>query len=404
MCASQRDRERRGGGVGVDVEDLALDVEVGRDRGHDGDPAGVEDVHHGRRVHALDVADEAEVDVGAVVGHAGRACGAEQPGVLPGEADGQRAVLVEQADQLAADLAGQDHPDDLHHLGRGDAQAVPELAGQPEPVEHLRDLRTAAVHDDRTQTGIPEERDVLRERALEGVVDHRVAAVLDDDERAAEPLEPGQRLDQGLRLARGDADRSRVDDAADGGGRPGGRAHVLYARVLVDVVVGQVVGPDRHGVVAGVQVDEDVTSRAARSTSYRSSPTPPALQTLTPLIETSSASASKARARSVPTGDEDAAPVGVGAEDGALEEVVAGDAAGDLERVVHGGGAADLDGDVVVGALGVGDQLAGQVGADRGHCVGERGEVRRHAEAPDAMSSTVSLVDWQPSESTRSKV
>ena len=92
-----------------------------------------------------------------------------------------------------------------------------------------RDLGTAAVDDDRTQTGIPEEGDVLGERALEGVVDHRVAAVLDDDQRAAEPLEPRQRLDEGLRLARGDAQGRGVDDAADGagGGGAGGRGHVL---------------------------------------------------------------------------------------------------------------------------------------------------------------------------------
>ena len=173
--------------------------------------------------------DETEVDVAAVVVHAGAPAGAEQPGVLAGQADGQRAVLVEQADELAADLAGQDHPDDLHDLGRRHPQPVPELAGQPEPAEHLGDLRAAAVHDDRTQTGIPEEGDVLGERALEGVVDHGVAAVLDDDERAAEPLEPRQRLDEGLRLARGDAEGGGVDDAADGagGGRSGGRGHVL---------------------------------------------------------------------------------------------------------------------------------------------------------------------------------
>ena len=50
-------------------------------------------------------------------------------------------------------------------------------------------------------------------------------------------------------------------------------------------------------------------------------------------------------------GGEDAAPVGVVAEDRALEEVVAGDGAGDLEGVVDARGADDLDRDVVGGAL-----------------------------------------------------
>ena len=90
---------------------------------------GVEDVQHRGGVDLDDVADEAEVDALAV--HDDRApAGAEQAGVLAGQADGDRAVLVEQADELAADLAGEDHPDDVHGLGRGDAQAAAELAGR----------------------------------------------------------------------------------------------------------------------------------------------------------------------------------------------------------------------------------------------------------------------------------
>ena len=62
--------------------------------------------------------------------------------------------------------------------------------------------------------------------ALSVVVDHGVAAVLDDDERAAELLEPGQRLDEGLRpcpVATRSAAASRWP-------RTGfGVAHVLYA-------------------------------------------------------------------------------------------------------------------------------------------------------------------------------
>ena len=219
----ERHGQRRGSGVGVDVEDLAVDVEVGGDGRHDGDPPGVEDVLHGSGVDRLDVADQAEVDLLAVdVGAA--TAGPEERGVLAGQPHGDRAVLVEQADELAADLAGEHHPDDVHHLGGGDPQAATELALQPEPVEHGGDLRPAAVHDDGAQAGIPEEGDVLGEGGLEGVVDHRVAAVLDDDERAAELLEPRQRLDEGLGLALGDAQRGGADVPADGvgGGRAGG--------------------------------------------------------------------------------------------------------------------------------------------------------------------------------------
>ena len=167
------------------------------------------------RVHGLDVADEPEVDLLAVDDGAATA-GAEQAGVLAGQAHGDRAVLVEQTDELATHLAGEHHPHDVHDLGGGDPQAAPELALEAQPVEHRRDLRAAAVDDDRPQPGIPEEDDVLGEGGLEGVVDHGVAAVLDDDEGAAEPLEPGQRLDQGLGLALGDAQCGGVDGAAHG--------------------------------------------------------------------------------------------------------------------------------------------------------------------------------------------
>ena len=109
-------------------------------------------------------------------------------------------MLVEQPDQLAPHLAGQDHPDDLHNLRRCHPQAAHELAGQPDPLQHGCNLRTAAVDNNRTQPGIPQEDDVLGEGCLELVVDHGVAAVLDHDERTTETLEPRQRLDKDLRL------------------------------------------------------------------------------------------------------------------------------------------------------------------------------------------------------------
>ena len=121
------------------------------------------------------------------------ALGGEQPGVLAGEADGERAVLVDQPDQLALDLADQHHPDHVHRLGRGDPQAAAELRLDAEPVEHRGDLRAAAVHDDRLEAGEAQEDDVLGERPLEGVVGHGVAAVLHHDDLAVVALQPRQR-------------------------------------------------------------------------------------------------------------------------------------------------------------------------------------------------------------------
>jgi hypothetical protein len=163
--------------------------------GDDRDPAGVDEVHEHGGVHLGDVADAAEIDLLAVdpgvLLHGG-----EQAGVLPGGADGERAVLVDEVDQFAADLAEQHHPDVLHGLRGGVAQAADELPLEPDLVEHLGDLGTAAVDDDGVSTDGAQEGHVGGEGRLEILVDHRVAAVLHDDDLAAVVQQPGQRLGQ----------------------------------------------------------------------------------------------------------------------------------------------------------------------------------------------------------------
>jgi hypothetical protein len=106
-------------------------------------------------------------------------------------------VLVDQPDDLPVDLAGEHHPDHVHGLGGGDPQPGPERALDAQAVELGADLRPAAVHHDGQQPGVAQEHDVLREGGAQRVVGHGVAAVLDDDGLAVEPLQPGQRLDQG---------------------------------------------------------------------------------------------------------------------------------------------------------------------------------------------------------------
>lgn len=98
LARSECGGESGGGGVGVDVEDLSRVVEVGCDSGHDGDPARVEQVDDGLGVDRDDVADETEVLLDVVDDDPTAAC-AEQGCVLPRQADGERTVLVEQADE-----------------------------------------------------------------------------------------------------------------------------------------------------------------------------------------------------------------------------------------------------------------------------------------------------------------
>ena len=112
--------------------------------------------------------------------------------VLARQPHGEGAVLVDQADQLALHLPDQHHPYDIHRLGRGDPQAAAELRLDAEPAQHLRDLGSAAVHDDRAEAGEAQEGDVLGEGALEHVVGHRVAAVLHHHDLAVVGLQPRQ--------------------------------------------------------------------------------------------------------------------------------------------------------------------------------------------------------------------
>ena len=100
----------------------------------------------------------------STVGRAARR--GEQPGVLAGHADRERAVLVDQPDQLPADLADQHHPDHVDRLRRGDPQPAAELAVDAEPVQHGRDLRAAAVHHDRPEPDVAQEDQVGREGPL----------------------------------------------------------------------------------------------------------------------------------------------------------------------------------------------------------------------------------------------
>ncbi len=212
----QRDGERRGCRVAVDVVHLA--VAVGRDGGDDGNPAGGDQVVQGAGVDRLHVADQPEVDL-LVAHRESLALRGEQPAVLAGHPDGERPVLVDQVHQLPADLADEHHPHHIHRLRGGNPKAAAELRGDVQLVEHLRDLRAAAVHDDGAEPHAAKEHDVLGEGALEGVVGHGVAAVLDDDGLPRELGKPRQRLDERRRLG----DQLRLPVGKDL------RAHVEYS-------------------------------------------------------------------------------------------------------------------------------------------------------------------------------
>ena len=192
--------DRRGRQVRVHVERSArLTASLRRDRAHDGHAAGVQELVEQVRRHGLDGSHAPQVDALAV-DECGGGPGQEQVAVLARQAHRGAAVLVDARDDVAVDVASEHHPRDVRGLLARDALARAELALDAQAVEHGGDLGAAAVDDDGADAGEPQERDVIREGLLELRAHHRVAAVLDDDGRAREGLDPGQRLREDVRL------------------------------------------------------------------------------------------------------------------------------------------------------------------------------------------------------------
>ena len=124
----------------------------------------------------------------------------EQVAVLAGKADRAAAMLVEVADDLLVDLAGQHH---LHHRhGRfvGYPHAADELGDDAVALEGFVDLRAAAMDHDHVDAEGAEQDDVKGEGLLQRLIGHGMAAVLDDDGLAGKTPDVRERLHQRICL------------------------------------------------------------------------------------------------------------------------------------------------------------------------------------------------------------
>ena len=137
-------------------------------------------------------------------------------------------------------------------------------------------------------------------------------------------------------------------------------------RVLVHVGGGEVVGPDRRLGVAGVEVDGDGDLAGRRGRPWpRSSAAAPSRQTQTPLSATSRCSGSNA-ASVVPTAARTRPQLGSSPWRAHLSRLLRATARADRRpRRRSWPRATTSTAMFLVDALGVGDQLPGQVGADR---------------------------------------
>ncbi len=124
-------------------------------------------------VDPLGLADQPEIAVARQLARV------QEAAILAGETDRDAAGGVDCRDELFVDRPGQDHFDNFHRLRVGDPEAVDETALDAEPVEHAVDLRTAAMHDDRVDAELVQQRDVGGEGLTARA--HRVPAVFDDD-------------------------------------------------------------------------------------------------------------------------------------------------------------------------------------------------------------------------------
>ncbi len=238
-----------------------------------------------------------------------------------------------------------------------------------EAVEHRGDLGAAAVHDDRLEAGEPQEGDVLGEGALEGVVGHGVAAVLHHHDLAVVALQPRQRGGEDGGLGRA---RRRVT----------GRASMVMRSRRCSR--GRRRGSGRwsrswRGASPALRSTVTVTSRGGEVDAWRGPrPGVDCRQTQTPFMATSRSAGSNA-ACVVPMLASTRPQLGSLPKTAALKRLLramlrpTSTASSSRGRTLHG------DGDLVVGALGVGEQLHGQVGAGAGEGVGEVGQGRRDA-------------------------
>ena len=88
-------------------------------------------------------------EIAPALGH--ELSGAEEPRVFARDADRARARLVQQRHELGIDAPREHHLDELHVVAPSDAHAVDEFGDVPERFHRLRDLRAAAVDDNRMQ-------------------------------------------------------------------------------------------------------------------------------------------------------------------------------------------------------------------------------------------------------------
>jgi len=105
-------------------------------------------------------------------------------------------VGIDQGDYFLVHLATKNHLYHIHGLRVGNPHPVDEVGLDVEPVQQIADLGAATVHHDGIDAHQFHQHHIPGEAALELLVFHGVAAVLDHYRLAGKPLDIGQALTQ----------------------------------------------------------------------------------------------------------------------------------------------------------------------------------------------------------------
>ena len=142
LFRTQRHSDLGGGGIGVDII-AALAVYAPGNGGNHRDILVGNGVVNDRRIDFYDIAHQI-----VLLAVDDPALGLEHIAVQPAQTNGAASSGGKRCNQVLIDLAAQDHLDNIHRLLVRIAQAVDKFALLADLIEHVVDLRPAAVDDD----------------------------------------------------------------------------------------------------------------------------------------------------------------------------------------------------------------------------------------------------------------
>ena len=190
FLGTQCDRQFTSDGVCIDVVSLAILTGTdGSDHGNEISLIkGVDD----SRIDGLDFTHESQFHCLSFIGGAFLAqhqlTRPDQSAVLARQAHGAAAMSIDQGHDILVDESTQYHLNHIDGFTVCHAKSLDKLALLANPVEQLADLGAAAMHNDRVHADQLHQNDIPGETALQRLVGHGVAAILDHNGAAVKML------------------------------------------------------------------------------------------------------------------------------------------------------------------------------------------------------------------------